>query len=105
MWSVDRVEIPTVGPGCATERTLKRTLPLFDSDGFGEVARLIDVAAAADGDVVGEKLERDDFEERDEKLRRGRKLDDVIGGGTSEVVAGGDNGDNDTVPGADFLHV
>ena len=29
-------------------------LQLLDGDAFGEVPRLIDVAAAADGDVVGE---------------------------------------------------
>ena len=29
---------------------------LFDGDGFGEVAGLVDVAAAANGNVIGEKL-------------------------------------------------
>ena len=37
---------------------------LFDSDGLGEIAGLIYVAATADGDVIGEKLERNDFENR-----------------------------------------
>jgi hypothetical protein len=30
--------------------------------GFGQVAGLVYVAAAADGDVIGQKLQRDDFE-------------------------------------------
>ena len=50
---------------------------LFDGDGLGEVARLIYIAAAADGDVVGEKLERNNFEKRREELRRGRKRNNV----------------------------
>ena len=31
---------------------------LFNRDGFGEVPRLVDVAATGDGGVVGENLER-----------------------------------------------
>jgi hypothetical protein len=31
---------------------------------LGGVARLVYVAASADGDVVGEQLQRDDFEDR-----------------------------------------
>ena len=30
--------------------------------GFSQVARLVYVAAAADGDVIGQKLQRDDLE-------------------------------------------
>ena len=37
--------------------------PLLDCDGFGKVAGLVHVAAAADGDVVGEQLERDDLQD------------------------------------------
>jgi hypothetical protein len=36
---------------------------LLHGDGFGEVAGLVYVAAAADGYVVGEELEGDDFED------------------------------------------
>jgi hypothetical protein len=36
---------------------------LFYSDALGQVSGLVDVAAAADGDVVGEELEGDDFED------------------------------------------
>src|SRR5579859_664958 len=78
---------------------------LFDGDGFGEVARLIDVAAAADGDVIGKKLEGDDFEERHEKFGRGGQFDDVTRGGAGEMVAGGDDGDDDAVACADFMHI
>ncbi len=35
---------------------------LLDGDGFGEVAGLIDVAAAADSDVMGEQLQRGNFQ-------------------------------------------
>jgi hypothetical protein len=37
---------------------------LFDGNAFGEVAGLIDVAAAADGDVIGQQLQRNHFENR-----------------------------------------
>jgi hypothetical protein len=38
----------------------------LDGDGFGQVAGLIDVATAAHGDVVGEQLQGDNFEQRRE---------------------------------------
>src|SRR6185312_13792605 len=37
---------------------------LFYRDALGEVPRLIDVAAAADGDIVREQLKRDDHDDR-----------------------------------------
>ena len=59
---------------------------LFDSDGFGQVARLVDVAAAAHGDVVGEQLQRNDFEQRHQKFRRGRQLDEVVRRFAGEMI-------------------
>src|SRR5947207_4870917 len=41
---------------------------LLDGDGLGEVARLVDVGASRDGDVVREELERDDPDDRPEDL-------------------------------------
>ena len=41
----------------------KIVIGLFDGDGFGQVAGLVYVAAAADGDVVGEQLQGDDFDQ------------------------------------------
>jgi hypothetical protein len=46
---------------CLDART--RLPDLLDGDGFGQVAGLVDVAAAADGYVVGEELEGDYFED------------------------------------------
>ena len=37
---------------------------LLDRHALGEVPGLVDVAAASDGDVIGEKLQRDDAHER-----------------------------------------
>ena len=48
---------------------------LFDRHALGEIARLIDVAAAADGDVVREQLQRHDHHDRRQQLRRRRQLD------------------------------
>ena len=58
--------------GRSAAAPLTRKLTLFDGDRFGEIARLIDVAAAADSDVIGEKLERDDFEQGRKNFRRRR---------------------------------
>ena len=60
---------------------------LFDGDRFRQIARLVDVAAAADCDVIGEKLQRDDFQQRGENFRSRGKLDDVIGRLAGEMVA------------------
>jgi hypothetical protein len=37
-------------------RLVSELRELLDGDGFGEVAGLVDVAAATDGDVIGEEL-------------------------------------------------
>ena len=60
-------------------RATERLNRLFDGDGFREIARLIDVATAAHGDVVGEHLERNDFQNRRDQIGRGGNFDDVIG--------------------------
>ena len=43
-------------------------LRLFDGDALGQIARLIDVAAAADGDVIRQQLQRHDFEDGQQQL-------------------------------------
>src|SRR5580704_17131149 len=45
---------------------------LFHSHRFREVARLVDVASALDGDVIREELQRDDIDERREHFRAAR---------------------------------
>src|SRR5271170_664285 len=66
---------------CVTVRKYSTVTPakLFNGDGFGEVAGLIDVAAAAYRDVIGQKLQGNDLQQWREKFRRGRHLEDVIG--------------------------
>jgi len=46
-----------------TNRAQARVPVLLDRYGFGQVARLVYVATAADSYVVGQKLQRDDFEQ------------------------------------------
>ncbi len=41
---------------------------LFHRDALGQVPRLIDVAASADGYVVGEELEGDYFQDGEEEF-------------------------------------
>src|SRR5674476_818500 len=50
---------------------------LFHGDALGEIAGLIDVAAAAHGDVIGQQLQGHDGENRRQQFRRGRNFDDV----------------------------
>src|SRR5271156_3970578 len=81
--------------------TEKRTPPrgLLDGDGFCEVARLIHVAAPPHRYVIGQQLQRDYFQERHEQLGSGRKLDEMVGRFAGEIIAGGDNSNDDTVAG------
>src|SRR5436309_2528452 len=45
---------------------------LFHGDGFRQVAWLVYVASAADGDVIRQQLQRHDFQDRQQELRRDR---------------------------------
>ena len=47
---------------------------LLDGDGFRQVARLIHVAAAAHGDVIGQQLQRHDFQDRRHEFRARREF-------------------------------
>ena len=58
---------------------------LFHGYGFCEVARLINVAAAANGNVISEKLQGQDFEDRSEDFGGGRDFDDVVSGFAREA--------------------
>ena len=51
---------------------------LLHGHALGQVSWLVDVAAAADGDVVGEELEGDYFEDREEELVGLGDRDDVL---------------------------
>src|SRR2546425_1772811 len=53
-------------------------ISLFDRDALREVPRLVDVAAAAHGDVVREKLERNRHDDRRQQRRRRRHGHDDI---------------------------
>src|ERR1700690_688716 len=52
---------------------------LFDGDGFGEVAGLIDVGATIAGDMVSEELEGDGRKYRHQEAIGGRDINDVPG--------------------------
>ena len=53
---------------------------LFDRHGFRQIAWLVDVAAAAHGDVVSEELQGNYFQQGRENFWCGGQLDDVVGG-------------------------
>src|SRR5437660_11845772 len=51
------------------------TLALLDRHTLGEVARLVDIGAFEDGDVVSQELDRDRVEERSDKRITARHRD------------------------------
>jgi hypothetical protein len=51
----------------------------FHGHAFSEVARFVDIAAKLDREMISEKLERDDSQDRHYVLGRFRQHDDVIG--------------------------
>src|ERR1700731_2017545 len=74
--------------GCEFQDTVRGFMALlFDGDGFCEVARLVHVAAATDSDVIGEKLQWDDLEDRSEKFWSGMNLNHVVRGFPRQAVA------------------
>ncbi len=66
---------------------------------------LVDVAAAADGDVVGEELERDDFEDGEEEFGGLGDVDDVFDQVFDLFVAFDGDGDDAAGAGGDLLDV
>ena len=66
---------------------------------------MVHVAAAADGYVVGEELQRDDFQDGREDLRGCGDFDDVIGDVAGLAVAFRDDGYHDSVARFHFLDV
>src|SRR5438874_9654731 len=54
------------------------TFELLDGYALGEIARLVDVAAAPDGDVVREQLQRDHHERRRQQRVRAGNGDEKV---------------------------
>src|SRR5260370_20785453 len=69
------------------------------------VARLVQVAGAGHSDVIREQLQRNNLEQGREQLRSWRNLNYMVGRFASEMIAGGHDGDYDTVACAHFLDV
>ena len=73
----------------AAERTLRITSSLIivwlrsslDGHALGEVARLVHVAAAKQGDVIGQELQRDDRDQRLEVVWHLGDVDHFVGTG------------------------
>src|SRR5215469_13229595 len=51
---------------------------LFDCNRLGEVAGLVDIASAADGDVVGQQLQGQDLQDRKQQFRGGWDIQDTV---------------------------
>ena len=73
---------------------------LLDGDGFRQIPRLVYVATAPHGDVVGEQLEWDDFENWGKFFRSGGDVEDVVGGFFDFFIAF--RGQRDNYAGARF---
>src|SRR5687767_10308375 len=84
-------------------------LRLFYSDALCEVARLVDIAAASDRDVIREQLQWQYHHDWGEHLRHARQRNQRIGGrvqnALERVIVIGRDGDHRTAPGLDFLNI
>src|SRR3954453_17785656 len=60
------------------ERSSTRAM-LLDGYALREISRLVDVAAAADGNVIRKQLERDHLEKRQQQLTSDGNCDEVVG--------------------------
>src|ERR671937_601935 len=91
-------------PTSATALTVSASTS-FDGDRLREVARLIDVGAAAIGDVVGEELQRHyRHDRRDELVTLGQR-DDLVGLRAKLLVVGVRERHDDAGPRAHLLDV
>jgi hypothetical protein len=70
---------------------------LLHGNGLREIAWLVHVAAAANGDVIRKQLQGDDLEQRREHLDGGRHDDNVVGSIARQVVVFRDDGNDDAV--------
>ena len=84
---------------------MERLVALLDRDRLGQVSGLIYVAAAADGDVIGQQLQGHDLENRREFFRRGGNVDHVVGGFLDFFVAFGRERDHLAGAGFHFFQV
>src|SRR5581483_11505702 len=83
--------------GCEPAKRRSR-IALLHRDALGEVAGLVDVAAAGDGDVIGEELQGNTRENRDQRLRRRRQVNHVVRHILDLRVAFGRDRDDRTLP-------
>ena len=74
-------------------------------DALCKISWLVDVAAAFDGDVVGEELEGDDFEDGEEEFGGGGDFQYMLDELMDVLVAFGGDGDDAAAAGGDFLDV
>ena len=78
---------------------------LLHRDALRQIARLIDVAAAAHGDVVRQQLQRHDLQDRRQQFRGRRDLDDVVRRLVRLLVALRHHRDHDAFARLHFLNV
>src|SRR5512140_1847666 len=72
---------------------------------LGQVARLVDVAAAGDGDVIGQKLEGHDAQRGGKAVEGPGNVNDIVDLSGQLGVAFGGNCDHGALAGFDFLDV
>ena len=87
------------------ESRLNVIMALLHRYALGQIPRLVDVAASADGYVVGEELEGDYFEDGEEEFGGGGDVDDVFDELGDVGVAFDGDGDDAAGAGGDFLDV
>ena len=80
-------------------------LRLLNCNALRQVSGLVYVAAAADGDVVGEELEGDYFQDRQQEFGGLGDVDDVLDELLDLFVAFDGDGDDAAGAGGDLLYI
>ena len=86
-------------------RRLRLLTLLLDGDALGEVSWPVDVAATKQGDVVGQKLQRDGRDQRLQKFVDFRNVDDIVGHLFHTGVAFAGDRDDCTSPSFYFFEI
>lgn len=78
---------------------------LLHSDRFRQIARLVHVATATDGDIVSEQLQGDDFDQRGKQFENRWDVNNVLDEAADPAVAFCSHGNDTTGASSHFLDV
>src|SRR5437762_8163039 len=95
----------TASSCCGLRSFAKSIQRSFYRNALCQIARLIDIASAADRAVIGEQLKRNDFKNRKQQLVGGGKRNEVIGAFDNVHIAIVTDCDDNSVTRLHFLNI